>query len=67
MEFIETCFLPSVVIYNKSVTVGGSTEHSTTNDSFKSVPMENMVCKLRNPCRNLENVEVMVWAKAIDT
>jgi len=32
---IETCFLASVVIYHKSVTLGGSTEHFTTNDGFK--------------------------------
>jgi len=35
MELIETCFLTSVVIYHKSVTLGGSTEHFTTNDGFK--------------------------------
>jgi len=35
MELIETCFLISVVIYHKSVTLGGSPEHFNTNDSFK--------------------------------
>ena len=32
---IEMCFLTSVVIKHKSVTLGGSTEHLTTNDGFK--------------------------------
>jgi len=35
MEVIETCFLTSVVIYHKSVTLGGSTEHFTINDGLK--------------------------------
>jgi len=35
MELIETCFLTSDVIYHKSVTLGGSIEHFTTNDGFK--------------------------------
>jgi len=35
LELIETCFLTSVVIYHKSVTLDGSTEHFTTNDGFK--------------------------------
>jgi len=35
MELSETCFLTSVVIYHKSVTLGGSTEHLTNNDGFK--------------------------------
>jgi len=35
MELIEACLLTSVVIYHKSVTLGGSTEHFTTNDGFK--------------------------------
>jgi len=30
MGLIETCFLTSVVIYHKSVTLGGSIEHFTT-------------------------------------
>jgi len=34
-ELIETCFLTSVIIYHKSVTLGGSTKHFTTNDGFK--------------------------------
>jgi len=29
------CFLTSVVIYHKRLTLGGSTEHFTTNDGFK--------------------------------
>jgi len=33
---IETCFLTRVNIYPKSVTLGGSTEHLTTNDDFRS-------------------------------
>jgi len=32
---IEMCFLTSVVIKHKRVTLGGSTEHLTTNDGFK--------------------------------
>jgi len=35
MELIETCFLTSVVIYHKIVTLGGSTEPFATNDGFK--------------------------------
>ena len=35
MELIETCFLTSVVIHHKSVTLNGSNEHFTTNDGFK--------------------------------
>jgi len=35
MELIETCFLTSVVICDKSVTLGGNTEHFTSNDGFK--------------------------------
>jgi len=35
MESIETCFLTSVFIYCKSVTLVGSTELFTTNDGFK--------------------------------
>jgi len=34
-EEIETCFLTTVVIYHKNVTLGESTEHFTTNDGFK--------------------------------
>jgi len=34
MELIETCFFDNV-IYHKSVTLGGSTDHFTTNDGFK--------------------------------
>jgi len=36
MELIETCFLTSVAIYHKSVTLGGNTEHFTTNVDFRS-------------------------------
>jgi len=36
MELIETCFLTSINIYRKSVTLGGSNEHFTTNDGFRS-------------------------------
>jgi len=35
MESIETCFLTSGLIHHKRVTLGGSTEHFTTNDGFK--------------------------------
>ena len=35
MELIVMCFMTSVVIYHKSVTLGGSTEHFTTNNGFK--------------------------------
>jgi len=35
MELIEMCFLTSVFIYHKSVTLGGNTEHFTTDDGFK--------------------------------
>ena len=35
MELVETYFLTSVVIYYKTVTVGGSAEHFTTDDGFK--------------------------------
>jgi len=37
MKLIETCFLTSVVIYYKSVTLGGSAEHFTTHDGFKVI------------------------------
>ena len=33
---IETCFLASVVIYQNSVTLSGSTEHFATYDGFRS-------------------------------
>jgi len=42
MELIETCFLTSVIIYHGSVTLGGSTEHFTTNDGFRV--MANAKC-----------------------
>ena len=53
INWIETCFLTSVVIYYKSVTLGGSTEHLTTYHGLevKLVSMSmlnrtvNMVCK----------------------
>jgi len=32
---IETCFLSSVVIYRKCVTLGWSTDNFTTNDGVK--------------------------------
>jgi len=77
MELIETCFLTSAVIYHENVTLGGSTEHFTTNDGFlKLWPMQNTVCKslsdnavreFRNPCRNYENVWLMMWAITQDT
>jgi len=35
MELIETCFLTSVVIQHKSVTLGGNTEHFITSDGFQ--------------------------------
>jgi len=35
MELNEMCFLTSVVIHHKRLTLGGSTEHFTTNDGFK--------------------------------
>jgi len=35
MELTETCFLTSVVIYQKSLTLGGFNERFTTNDGFK--------------------------------
>jgi len=37
MELIETSFLTIVVIYHEGVTLGGSTEHFTTNDGFKVI------------------------------
>jgi len=42
MELIETCFLTSVVIYHKSVALGGSIEHFTTNDGFKVMTYANI-------------------------
>jgi len=36
MELIVMCFLTSVVLYQKRVTLGGSTEHFTTGDGFRS-------------------------------
>ena len=33
---IEPFFLTSIVIYNYGVTLGGSTEHFTTDDNFRS-------------------------------
>jgi len=38
MELIVTCFLTSVVIYHRSVTLGGIAEHFTTNDGLKVGP-----------------------------
>jgi len=35
MELIETCFLTSVIIYHKCVTLGGSTEHFITIGGFR--------------------------------
>ena len=35
MELIEMCFLTSVVIQQCSLTLGGSTEHFTTNDGLE--------------------------------
>ena len=45
IELTETCFLTSVVIYHKNVTLGGSTEHFTIHDGFKVLAMQNTVCK----------------------
>jgi len=36
MELIETCFLTSINVCRKSVTLDGSTEHYTTNGGFRS-------------------------------
>jgi len=36
MELIETCFLTSVVKYNKGMPVGRSTRHFSTIDGFRS-------------------------------
>jgi len=36
MDLIETCFLTSIVMYHKSVTLVGSTEYFTTIDGFRS-------------------------------
>jgi len=33
---IDTCFLTIVVVHHKRVTLGGSTEHFTTIDGFRS-------------------------------
>jgi len=67
MEFIETCFLTSVVIYHKCVTLGGSTDHFTTNDGFKVIGLCKIQCvsdsavrEFWNPCRNYENVGLMM-------
>jgi len=43
MELIETWLLNSVVIYHYSVTLGGSTEHFTTKDGFRS----QCLCKIQ--------------------
>jgi len=43
MELIETCFLTSVVIYHKSVTLDGNTERFTTDDGFKVMAYANDV------------------------
>ena len=71
---IETCFLTSVVIYNKGVTLSGSTEYFTTNDGFTNQCLckiqcvsDNAVREFRNPCRNDENVGLVMWSKAQDT
>jgi len=32
---IETCFLTSISIYQKCVTLGGRTDNLTTNDGFE--------------------------------
>jgi len=37
MEFIEACFLASVVIHCKSVTLGGCPEHFATDDGLKGM------------------------------
>jgi len=44
MKLIETCFLTSVVIYQNSVALGGSTEHFTSYDGFRS-QYQYTVCK----------------------
>jgi len=41
MVLIEMYFLTSVVRYHESVTLGGSTEHFTTNDGFEVVAYAN--------------------------
>jgi len=75
MELIETCFLTSVVVYHNSVTLGGSTEHFTTNDGgFRSYGpckmqcvSDNAVQEFRNRYRIYENVGLMMYAKTQDT
>jgi len=73
LELIETCSLTSVVIYLKSVTMSGSTEHFTTNDGFKVMAYakkyvsDNAVREFRNPCRNYDNVGLIMRAKTHDT
>jgi len=53
MELIETCFLASIDIDHKSVTLGGNIEHFTTND-VSEVTHENVACQCRlkrhQPC-----------------
>jgi len=70
MELIETCFLTSVVIYHKSVTLCGSTEHFTTIYGFRSYCLCKIHCasnsalrESRNSCSNQQNVGLMMWAK----
>jgi len=65
---METCFLTSVVC---SVTLGGSTEHFTANDGFKSLCSCKIQCvsdsavrEFRNPCSNRDNAGLMMWTKA---
>jgi len=75
MELIEKCLLTSVVVCHKSVTLGRTTEHFTSNDGLKVMAYackiqcvsDNAVRKIQNPCRNFENVGLMMWAVTQDT
>jgi len=62
------------VIYHNSVTLGGSTEHFTTNDGGAYLPnaytkysaSDNAVREFKNPCSNHDNIGLIIWEKAHD-
>jgi len=52
------------------VTLGGSNEHFTSEDSVSAYAKYvngNAVVECGKPCSNLDNAELMMWAKIQDT
>jgi len=53
-----------------ATTLGGSTEHFTTNDgvgAYKNIVSENAVREFRNSYSNHDNAGLMMWVTAQDT